>query len=174
MKTIQDMVEQNQTKKLDDLNQYHVQNAWFDVDFGGCPYGIFSAACPVEPLHSLENGLILDCLKVLFNKIKSLKRMTELDRLAKRLTELPRQRNASHGSNKDVPRLLWSDGVTNLTDLSARYRVGIMFTVVVVSLQFEGFQFFTDVFKDVKVVKNMIECFQMILCYWMWLKKKKY
>ena len=100
--------------------------------------------------------------------------MTELDRLAKRLTELPRQRNASHGSNKDIPRLLWSDGVTNLTDLSARYRVGIMFTIVVVSLQFEGFQFFTDVFKDVKVVKNMIECFQMILCYWMWLKKKKY
>ena len=61
MKAIQDMVEQNQTKKLDDLNQYHVQNAWFDVDFGGCPYGIFSAACPVEPLHSLENGLVPDC-----------------------------------------------------------------------------------------------------------------
>ena len=141
MKTIQDMVEQNQTKKWDDLNQYHVQNAWFDVDFGGCPYGIFSAACPVEPLHSLENGLILDCLKVLFDKIKSLKRMTELDRLAKRLTKLPRQKYASNGADKDMPRLLWSDGVTGLTNITANYKVGIMFTIVVISLQFEGFQF---------------------------------
>ena len=73
MKKIQDMVEQDDTEQLKALNQYNVQNAWFDVDFGGCPYGIFSAACPVEPLHALENGLITECIKVLFSKIVSLK-----------------------------------------------------------------------------------------------------
>ena len=41
-------------------------SAWYDVDYGGCKFGKFSPACPVEPLHALENGLILDCLKVLF------------------------------------------------------------------------------------------------------------
>ena len=63
---IEDMVTKKDHAKLQLLNQYCVQNAWFKVNFGGCPYGIFSAACPVEPLHALENGLITTCLKILF------------------------------------------------------------------------------------------------------------
>ena len=69
MKSIQDLVEQDKSKELKAMNQYNVHNAWFDVDFGGCPYGIFSAACPVEPLHALENGLMHNCLEVLFSRI---------------------------------------------------------------------------------------------------------
>ena len=53
-----------------------------------------------------------------------------------------------------MPRLLWSDGVTGLTDITANYKVGIMFIIVVVSLQFEGFQFFKDVFKDTKLSRT--------------------
>ena len=68
MEPIQRMVQRNETEKLRALNQYNVDNAWFNVSFGGCPYGIFSAACPVEPLHALENGIIADCLKVMFAK----------------------------------------------------------------------------------------------------------
>ena len=83
MKDIQKMVTQNDTEQLKALNQYNVQNAWFDVDFGGCPYGIFSAACPVEPLHALENGLITECIKVLYYKIRSNGDLAELDRLMK-------------------------------------------------------------------------------------------
>ena len=71
MEPIQKLVEENKSEELKEMNQYNVQNAWFDVDFGGCPYGIFSAACPVEPLHSIENGIILNCLEILFNKIKT-------------------------------------------------------------------------------------------------------
>ena len=83
MKNIQKMVEQNDTENLRALNQYNVQNAWFDVDFGGCPYGIFSAVCPVEPLHALENGLITECIKVLYHKIGSKGELAKLDKLVK-------------------------------------------------------------------------------------------
>ena len=51
-------------EELQNLNQYCVENAWFKVDFGGCPYGIFSAMCPVEPLHAVEHGLITTCLRI--------------------------------------------------------------------------------------------------------------
>jgi hypothetical protein len=27
--------------------------------YGGCKYGVFSAACPVQTLHAMENGLII-------------------------------------------------------------------------------------------------------------------
>ena len=45
MKDIQKMVTQNNAEQLKALNQYNVKNAWFKVGFGGCPYGISSAAC---------------------------------------------------------------------------------------------------------------------------------
>ena len=69
IKNILKMVKQNDTEQLKALNQYNVQNTWFEVDFGGCPYGIFSAACPVEPLYAFENELIAECIKVLFYKL---------------------------------------------------------------------------------------------------------
>ena len=174
MKRIQDLVTKNQIDELKKLNQYHVHNAWFKVDFGGCPFGIFSAACPVEPLHALENGIIADCLKVLFSKIGSTASLAKLDDLARQLTKLPRQQSASSGSDKSMPRLLWKDGITTLTDLTASCKVGIMFTIVVISLLDTGKQFFTEVFGQTKILNDMRECFQMLLCYWMWLKKETY
>ena len=141
------------------------------MDFGGCPYGIFSAACPVEPLHALENGLISEYIKVLYHKLGSPKRLSQLDKIVKKLTSLPRQNKISYGSDKDMPRLLWNDGITNLTDLTAFHKVGIMFTIVIISLQEEGNIFLNNVFGDSQETKNMRECFQMLLCYWMWLKK---
>ena len=95
MDNFQQMVEQNDTEQLKALNQYNVQNAWFDVNFGGCPYGIFSAACPVEPLHALENGLITECIKVLYHKIGSIGELARLDKLVKKLTTLSRQNKIS-------------------------------------------------------------------------------
>jgi hypothetical protein len=54
MVKIIDLVRRNQHAILDNINQYNVHSAWFDVDYGGCRFGIFSAATPVEPLHDLE------------------------------------------------------------------------------------------------------------------------
>ena len=153
------------------MNQYEVDNAWFKLNFGGCPYGIFSAACPVEPLHALENGIIVDCIKVMYARIGSTSSLAELDGLARKLTNLPRQYQMSSGSDKSMPRLLWKDGLTNLTELTASCKVGIMFTIVVLSLQNEGKEYFNKVFGSSKTTNDMRECFQMILCYWMWLKK---
>ena len=35
---------------------------------GGCRFGIFSAAVPVEALHALENGSMPDAIQVLFTE----------------------------------------------------------------------------------------------------------
>jgi hypothetical protein len=135
------LVKDNRQDILDDFNQYNVHNAWFDVSYGGCRFGIFGAACPIEPLHSLENGIIPDCLTFLFKDKMSPTLKAELDSLVRRLMLLPRQRFANSGTEPGMPRLLWKDGVTSLTDLSAKLKVGIMFTLVIVSLQEEGTKF---------------------------------
>ena len=92
------------------MNQYHVHNAWFDVDSGGCPYEIFSTACLVVALHALDNGIINNCVKVSFDKIGNLDNLAKLDKLAKKLTSLPRQKSVFSGADKDMPRLLWKEG----------------------------------------------------------------
>ena len=107
-------------------------------------------------------------------RIGSTKYLSELDCLARSLTDLPRQRCVSSGSDKAMPRLLWKDGISNLTDLTASCKVGIMFTVTVLSLRVEGQAYFSKVLGNPRAVNDMRECFQMILCYWMWLKKDKY
>ena len=43
------------TQKLHSLMQYNTWQAFFDIDYGGSPGGVFSAACPLEALHFLEN-----------------------------------------------------------------------------------------------------------------------
>ena len=168
------LLQNNDMEGLKQMNQYNVQNAWFKVDFGGCEFGIFSAACPVEPLHALENGIIDDCLDVLLKKIGPARLLARLDVLARNLVDLPRQQQASSGSDKTMPRLLWKDGISRLTDLTAAAKVGIMFTIVVVSLQTDGHRFFKGILGTDHSVKDMRECFQMLLCYWSWLKKDSY
>ena len=171
---VEELVLTNQEDVLKSFNQYNVRNAWFKVNFGGCPYGIFSAACPIEPLHSLENGIIADCLKILFSKIGSPAKLAQLDKIARKVVDLPRQKGSSSGSDKTMPRLLWKDGITALTDLTASYKVGIMFTTVVVSLRKEGMEFFHEALGGDNNVNDMRECFQMVLCYWMWLNKENF
>ena len=67
----------------------------------------------------VENGLITTCLKILFEElIRSPSQKASLDFLAKQFPKLPRQHNASSGTNKSMPRLLWKDGITTITELT--------------------------------------------------------
>ena len=128
-----------------------MDNAWYKVYFGGCKYGIFSAACPIEPLYAIENGIIPDCIKILYHEyIKSSKDLAKHDDLVQQLTELPRQCLATAGSNPAMPRLLWKNGITNLSDLTASAKVGIMFTLLVVALTDKGEHFLQQHSKTTK------------------------
>jgi hypothetical protein len=175
MVKIQALVAANNVEALHAINQYNVDCAWFHVEYGGCRFGIFSAACPVEALHALENGLMSDCLNILFKEEMTPRQLDTMDQLAKKLGVLDRQRYLTAGSEPLMPRLRWSDGISSLSDLEAKYRVGIMLTIVVLTMQDDGFALFTAVFDGSTArVAQMRQVFQMMLCYWMWLKKDKY
>ncbi len=175
MVKVKALVAANNVNALRKINQYNVDCAWFHVGFGGCRFGIFSAACPVEALHALENGLMSDCLNILFKEEMTPRQLEAMDKLAKKLSLLDRQRYLTAGSEPLMPRLRWADGISSLSDLEAKYRVGIMLTIVVLTLQDDGLALFTDVFDGSRArVAQMRQVFQMMLCYWMWLKKDKY
>jgi hypothetical protein len=174
MVKIIDLVRRNQQAILDNMNQYNVHSAWFDVDYGGCCFGIFSAATPVEPLRALENGLITDCVRILFEEEMTTKQKRRLDLLVRHLAYLPCQRYVSFGAEPLMPRLLWKDGITSLSKIIAKYKVCIMFTIVTLSLQDEGKSLFEDVLGSNERLNDIRQAFQMMLAYWIWLTKETY
>ena len=103
---VQQLVNDQEIEKLKAMNQYNVDNVFFHVCFGETPYGVFIAATTTKPLHSLEIGLIKDCIDILFNEILTPKPSAELDTIAQNMYKWPRQRYLSSGADKTFPCIL--------------------------------------------------------------------
>ena len=143
-------------------------NSLYHIECGGDPYGVFSMI-HTEGLHALEMGLIPYMMDILMAELPRASREL-LDELVIDMFQNPRQ----HGYNQ-MPRMLWQDGVTNLTHLTGDLKVGKMFAIVCVASTREGEQLFTSAFKGgASTWKKMLYVFQQILCFWMWLKKDTY
>ena len=163
-----DVLALHNTHDLDGLKhmcQRPFYNALFDIDCGGDPYGVFSMI-HTEGLHAIEQGLIPYMLEILFDSFPKAEQRT-LDHLIKGFLAYPRQ----HGY-KQFPRLIWQDGVTTLTHLTADLKVGKIFAICCIASTLEGEQFFSTVLENGAATwHKMLYVFQQILCYWAWLKQ---
>jgi hypothetical protein len=168
---------------MHDLFQFQHDNAFFHVNFGGEPGGIFTAACPIEGLHCIENGIMLYCLDELFgdkNPLLPPKAQMELDQVVKSWTLYPKQRLLQGGYGKDLPRLRFENGITSLSNTSAAHKVGAMLAVVLAALTSDGRSIFLrlvrqkDGRKKDQVSMDVIYAFEMLLSFWSWLKKDSY
>ena len=78
---------------------------------------------------------------------------------------------------KKLPCLKWKDGACSLSKISSVHAVGLLLTIVVVSLTDRGNKFFNDRFADApggtKRTRDMRCIFSMLLAHWSWLKKEK-
>ena len=191
MKKIKQYVINDDKAILKSISQNNVYCAWFDVDFGGCERGIFSAAMPIEALHAIEGGICKDVLNILFTNDLKDARCGGLDNIAKAMCSWEKQYYLTSGSVKSMPRLLFKDGITSLKQLASVHVVGIMLAIVVLALTDDGKAFFEASFLAeygnkssncrsmdkrgaIKRLNDMKYVFSMILSYWSWLKKDSY
>ena len=65
--------------KLHNLEHYLTWQAFYDIDYGGFPGGLFTAACLLEALHSLEIVLVMHCHKELLGAVMCMSAKTHLD-----------------------------------------------------------------------------------------------
>ena len=159
--------------KLDDMLQSTNWQAFFDIDYGGSPGGVFTAACPPEALHSLENGLVLHCLKQLFDEILGQPARAEMDDIVQQWIKLPKQCHMK-SYMAAFPRLLLKDGVTSISDISAGTKMGILFAFVVAAQTNDGCRLLLKTINTASIYSDMIQVFEMLLCFWGWLKKEEY
>ena len=160
-------------EKLKSLLQSFNWQAFFDIDYGGSSGGVFTAACPPEALHSLENGLVLHCLKQLFEEILGQPAKASLDKIVQQWHTYPKQFHMK-SYMAGFPRLLYKDGMTTITDISAGTKMGILFTFVVVAQTNDGRKLLLKHEPSASIYGDMIHVFEMLLCYWAWLKKEEY
>ena len=174
MSDVMNLCRNNMHVELDALFQARNWLAFFDIDYGGLSGGVFTAACPPEALHSLENGLINHCLKELFANVIPPTACKHFDSVVQKWTFLSKQRHMKNYA-ADFPRLLFPDGVSSITDVSAATKIGIIFAIIVASLTTDGKSVLLNK-ADMTSEKyaNMVEAFEMMICYWAWLKKDNY
>lgn len=162
---IRQLYEAQDKERLHALHQRPTYNSLYDIDCGKDPYGVFSMI-HTEGLHALEVGLMERMVAVLFEDLPTKEHAT-LDGLVKKLHSYPHQ----HGYN-GFPRLLWTDGVSKLSQLTGDQRVGKMFAILLVALTREGELFFSKYLPGGHTTwERLVYCFQQMLCYWAWLKQ---
>ena len=137
MEGIMQMCRNKEVDKLDNMLQSTNWQVFFDIDYGGSPGGVFTVACPPEALHSLENGLVLHCLKQLFDEILGQPARAELDDIVQQWIKLPKQCHMK-SYMAAFPRLLFKDGVTTISDISAGTKMGILFAFVLAAQTNDG------------------------------------
>ena len=90
MKNVMNLVNQQNVDALTKLYQVPHWVAWYDLDYGGNPKGIFTAACPPEALHALENGIYQHVIIEFSEKIMKPAASTHLDALIISWNKYPR------------------------------------------------------------------------------------
>ena len=169
MEDIIAMVTREDWDGLHSLHQAPCWNPFFDVCYGGNPGGVFTAACPAEALHALENGLFLHSLKAVLGGCLKPQEVVLLDSSIQVWTKLPRQRLIRSSNFAHSPRLLFKDGISTLTKLPAATKVGMMYALVVAAVTRDGMYAFRKLPDD--DYYNIVYAFEQCLCYWAWLKK---
>ena len=119
-----------------------------------------------EPLHSLEAGLFPYIVEVLFHHITGDPNRAHLDQLIQAFAMQPRQ----HGTD-EFPRLRWPEGVTSFSNLTGDQKTGKFFAIAMLSNTLIGQEYFTEVLGSAQAWQDMNEVFQMLLCYWLFLKR---
>ena len=113
------------------------ENAFWTIDFGASPNGMYSGPLTIDSMHAFEEGNNGRILVLLLGEQKSSHRFcARVDNIVDQ-----RLRNASvprQSSSKRLPRMCFSRGISSLSNLAAHERVGVMCALTLVSISLEA------------------------------------
>jgi hypothetical protein len=119
-------------------------------------------------LHAFCKGLIEKVTFVVLQNVPGARKKAALDALAVHFHQSHRQTY-----RKACPATDFSNGITNLTKISAAERVGLVFLLVILSQYDEGWVILSKALqqKDQTSVRKVISVFEALLCFDQWLNK---
>ena len=109
--------------------QHVVDNAFFPLDMGPNPQGIFGAT-PTDLMHAFEEGVVPYLLEIIIDPLDQTHKST-LDRAASQLFAGNNRRGVGRS---DYPRVTFSGDFTSLTLLSADEKMGKLLLLFIIGL----------------------------------------
>jgi hypothetical protein len=147
-------------------SQHALDNTFNHVPLADPIRGIFGAT-PVETMHAFRKGVIEVVTFLVLDNIPK-KQKAALDRLAVRFHKSHRQ-----SYRKAYPATDFSNGITNLTKISAAERLGLVFLFVILAQYDEGWRILNTALKEKtdKELPEIVNMFECLLCFDAWLNR---
>jgi len=101
-------------------SQHQLRNAFNCIVFADLVCGIFGAT-PVQTMHAFRKGVVVNDTKLVLSKVPASKKAA-FDNLA-----IAFHKSHWHTFCKAYPKTSWSNGVTNLTNITAKKDLGLVF-----------------------------------------------
>ena len=149
-------------------SQHKLDNAFNYVKLADPIRGIFGCT-PTETMHCFRKGMIERVTFLVLKNVPASKQAA-LDRLAIRFHKTHRQTY-----RKMYPATDFSNGITNLTNISASERLGLVFLFVILFQYTEGWAILDTCLQSRNAtLAAVLELFEGMLCFDAWLNQDTY
>ena len=150
-------------------SQHRLDNAFDKVPMADPVRGIFGAT-PVETMHAFRKGLIEVVTFLVLDNITATD-LADLDTLAIDFHKSHRQT-----IRRSYPVTDFSNGITNLTKISAAERLGLVFLFVILAQYDQGWNILCTALskKNKAQLNQVIHVFEAMLCFDRWLCQPTY
>ena len=153
--------EEELTSHLKALSIHPHNNAFTPAIMCRHPMGIFGAT-PTDPMHAFLHGVLDYAIEVYLGWYTP-KEKSIVDRLVDRIFVTQRQ-----STRKTFPRVDFTNGITNLTQITAEEWLGVAFTMLISLMTTSGAKVHDHMekrtFENVKSVSNIKNFYQTNLC----------
>lgn len=150
-------------------SQHSLDNAFNRIAFADPERGIFGAT-PFESMHAFRKGVVENVTHLVLDNVPASKKAA-FDNLAIAFHKSHRQTY-----RKEFPATDFSNGITNLKQITASERLGLVFLFVILFQYDEGWRIIQSCLsrRTNKKVPEVLQVFESILCFDAWLNKTEY
>jgi hypothetical protein len=152
------------------VSQHQCHNAFANIDIGDPVYKIFGSV-PTDPMHSVRKGIMARSMSLIFDCMTPLQK-SRLDQLAQKFHKSHRQ-----SARKTYPQTDFSNGVTNLSNMTASEECGLVFLLICLAQFDEGWNLLNDALVSKGHNTNLIEvleALEALSCFDAWSRMDKY
>jgi hypothetical protein len=152
------------------VSQHQCHNAFSNIEIGDPVYKIFGAL-PTDPMHSVRKGIMARAMSLIFDCMTPSQKY-RLDELSQKFHKHHRQ-----SARKSFPQTDFSNGVTNLSNMTASEECGLVFLLICLAQFVDGWNLLNDALVKKGQATNLtkvLEALEALSCFDAWSRMDKY
>ena len=152
------------------VSQHYCHNAFANIEIGDPMYKIFGAV-PTDPMHSVRKGIMARAMSLIFDCMTPSEK-NKLDELAQEFHKHHRQT-----ARKSFPQTDFTNGVTNLSNMTAKEECGLVFLLICLAQFEEGWKLVNDALLSKGLdtdLSKVLEALEALSCFDAWTRMDRY